>query len=117
MKIILVLGVILTKIVYNTYASAHALVEREQAFWLAEAGLEKGKVELKHNPAWYTDLPHYPEDDVSWLKAGAVGQKERLGEGWFKVVREKDKDRFYSVGIKGKAVVVLKLKNSIWEEI
>jgi Tfp pilus assembly protein PilX len=108
----LFLGAINAKIVYNYYASANAVLQREQAFHLAEAGLEKGKVELVHNPNWFTDLPYYLQDNVAWLTAYAVGQEADLGEGSFKVVREKGKNRLYSIGSKGKGLVILKLKFS-----
>lgn len=101
----MVLSVILIKIVYNTYATDRLIFEREQAFWGAEAGLEKGKTEVVHNPGWYTDLPHSPGDDVNWLSTAALGQDE----GWFKLVREKDMDRLYAVGRSGKATVTLKI--------
>ena len=119
-----VMAALFAKIVYNYYGSAHALLQREQAFYLAEAGLEKGKVELAHNPNWYTDLPYYPADNVTWLKNYAVGQTINLGDGFFKVVREKDKDRLYAIGQKGKGLVVLKitfsnppLKTLSWVEL
>lgn len=106
----LVLGAILLKMVYNGRVADGGFYSREQAFWLAEAGLEKGKAELSVNPSWYTDLPHYPEDDRKWLKDGAVGQKAKLGEGSFKLVREKGENRLYALGFRSKAVVVLKIK-------
>lgn len=110
--IFIFLGAINAKIVYNYYACANAALQREQAFHLAEAGLEKGKVELAHNPNWFTDLPYYLQDNVAWLTAYAVGQETDLGEGLFKVVREKDKSRLYSIGSKGRGIVILKLKFS-----
>ena len=110
--IFIFLGAINAKIVYNYYASANAVLQREQAFHLAEAGLEKGKVELVHSPNWYTDLPYYLADNVAWLATYAVGQETDLGEGSFKIVREKDKNRLYSIGSKGRGMVILKLKFS-----
>lgn len=107
-----VLAVLFVKIVYNYYASTNAVLQREQAFYLAEAGLERGKVELVHNPNWYTDLPYYLKDNVPWLINYAIGQETKFGEGSFKIVREMGKDRLYSIGFKGKGVVVLKLKFS-----
>lgn len=103
------LGAINARIVYNYYASANAMLRREQAFHLAEAGLEKGKVELVHNPNWYTDLPHHPEDDAEWLAAKAVGQETPLGDGSFKVVREKGEMRLYALGSEGRGRVILKI--------
>lgn len=111
-SVFMILGAISAKIVYNYYASANAVLNREQAFHLAEAGLEKGKVELVHNPNWYTDLPYYLEDNTGWLINYAHGEETALGEGSFKIVKERDKNRLYSIGLKGKGVVVLKLKFS-----
>lgn len=120
----MVLGAILLKIVYNASATSSLLFQGEQAFWLAEAGLEAGRVALVKNPGWYTDLPHYPEDDVKWLRLSAVGQKENLGNGWFKIVREKDGNCLYSVGSKGEGAAVLKIELALfplkvlkWEEL
>jgi len=105
------------RIVYNNYATANAVLQRTQAFYLAEAGLEKAKVELAQNPNWYTDLPYYQKDNVAWLINQAVGQKINLGNGSFKVIQEKNKDRLYSIGFRGKGIVVLKIENTKWEEI
>lgn len=107
-----ILAVFSVKIVYNCSAGINAALAREQAFYLAEAGLEKGKVELTHNPNWYTDLPYYLKDNIAWLTGYAVGQKVAFGEGSFKLIREKGKDRLYSIGQKGKGLVILKLKFS-----
>lgn len=122
--IFMTLAVFLSKIVYNSCATTAFLLRREQAFWLAEAGLEAGKVNLNHNPGWYTDLPHYPENDNRWLREGAVGERQSLGGGWFKVVREKDKNLLYAVGGRGRAAVVLKIefaappfKTLNWQEL
>ena len=107
-----VLAALSLKIVYNCYASANATLRREQAFYLAEAGLEKAKVELTHNPSWYTDPPHYIEDDSEWLVNSALGKKMGFAEGSFKIIKERGKNRLYSVGLRGKGVVVLKLEFS-----
>ncbi|NQT29797.1 MAG: hypothetical protein HQ596_04425 [Candidatus Saganbacteria bacterium] len=116
----LILGALFSKIVYNLRSSAHAALVREQAFYLAEAGIEKGKVELAHNPNWYTDPPYYLEDNLSWLLNQAVGQEVALGEGKFKIVKESGKDRLYSIGQKGRGIMVIKIKlggGSTWEII
>jgi hypothetical protein len=119
-----VLGALFAKIVYNNYAGANAARARAQAFCLAEAGIEKGKMELAHNPAWYTDLPYYLADNAQWLTSYAVGEVSRLGDGSFKIVREKGKDRLYAVGSMGKGRVILKITFSdppfrtiAWEEL
>jgi len=105
-----VLAAFLARIVYNNYAGGRLALVREQAFHLAEAGLEKGKVELTHNPAWYTALPYYLADNPQWLIGYAAGEKNDLGEGSYKVVREKGKNQLYAVGHKGRGIVVLKLR-------
>ncbi|MFH1387099.1 MAG: hypothetical protein ABIH50_05490 [bacterium] len=107
---LLLLAGILTKIVYNNYAGTVSLVKREEAWWLAEAGIAAGKVELAHNPNWYTDLPHAPENDFNWLKDGAVGKRGSLGSGEYKIVREKDQEFFYAVGEKSGAAVILRIE-------
>jgi len=120
----LTLAGLLVKIVHNSYASTSATFTREQAFYLAEAGLAKGKVELTHNPNWYTDLPYYLADNPQWLIRYAVGEQTNFGEGAYKIVREKGKNRLYSVGQKGEGVVVLKFefsnppfKGGTWSEL
>ena len=120
----LIMAAELIKIVYNCHASLMASLSREQAFYLAQAGLEQAKVKLVKNQNWFTDLPHQPKDSSGWLINQAVGQKYNFGQGYFKVVREKDKNRFYSVGYRGKGVVVLKLeftsspfKTTLWSEL
>lgn len=106
---------IVVKMVYNEYASEVWRTRREQACWLAEAGLEQAKINLRETPGWYTDLPHVPADDSDWVKKKAVGEAGQLGPGRFKIVREQGKDQVYAAGFCGPAVVVLRLKN--WKEI
>jgi len=120
----MILAFLLTKVVYNSYASVKAAETREAAFWQAEAGLEKGKAALAGNTNWYTDLPHTPEDDANWLINSAIGEIGQLGRGSYKIVREENQQHLYSIGRKGKGVVVLKLsfsspplKFGTWEEL
>lgn len=120
----MVVAALTIKIVYNCYASASAALIREQAFCLAEAGLEKGKVELANSPSWYTDLPYYLADNIQWLASYAVGDQTDFGEGRFKIVRVKGKKVLYSIGSRGKGIVVLKLtfsnppfKSLAWSEL
>lgn len=105
--LMLALGVFLAKIVYNNYATAGFLADREQAYWLARGGLAAARVALVHDPSWYTDLPHYPEDDPDWLKRTSRGATALLGEGNYKLVRVIGSGRYFAVGLKGKAVVIL----------
>jgi len=101
------LGVFLVKIVYNGHVTAALLVEREKAFWLAKGGLVWARYQLAHQPNWYTDLPHWPEGEREWLIVFSKGAVGELGEGSYKVVREMGKPRYYAVGLKGKAIVIL----------
>ena len=112
MSAFLAVAALTVKIVYNCYSGANAALVREQAFWLAEAGLEKGKVELANNANWYTDQPYYLSDNVQWLVNFAVGEQAAFGEGQFKIVREKGKNILYSIGSRGNGVVILKLEFS-----
>ncbi|MFA4844558.1 MAG: hypothetical protein WC632_06395 [Candidatus Margulisiibacteriota bacterium] len=105
---LLLLAVFLGKMVYNNHVAAVLFYRREQAEWLAEAGLASAGVELVKNPAWYTDQPHWPAGEHNWLKNSAVGYGQSLGEGSFKVVREKDLKVVYAVGRSARAVVILK---------
>lgn len=121
---LLMLGAFLFRIVYNSWAGSSLLIQREVAFWLAEGGLEKGKANLSQNPDWYTDLPHLPENDLQWLRAGAVGESETLGKGRFKLVREKGMNFLYALATSGQGTAALKLQFSLfpyktlnWEEI
>lgn len=109
-SIFLLLAVFMVRIVYNCVSGTDLLVEREQAFWLAEAGLEDAKVRLARNSNWFTDPTHYPEEDLAWLKNGARGEEEGFGEGKFKLIREEGRQKLYSIGMKGAAVVVLEVK-------
>ena len=122
--ILLVLGAAAAKIVYHRLNGAQLLLEREAAFWLAEGGWEQAKIELTHNLNWYSDLPHYPEDDGEWLKRDAIGCKMAIGEGEVKIIREKDKQRVYTVGKSKRGVVVIRydyavfpLKLVQWQEL
>jgi hypothetical protein len=109
LAVFMILAAPFAKIVYNCYDSAHTVLAREQAFALASAGMERGKVELAHNPNWYTDLPYHLVDNTEWLINYSLGQISPLGDGSFKIVREKSKNRLYSIGSKGKGRVVLKV--------
>ena len=115
--LLLILGVFMTRMVYNYHASVKAIVEREQAFWLAEGALTAAKSKLARSPGWYTDLNHYPDSDKNWLKNEAIGERLVLGGGELKLVRERGRQVIYGLGWKGRAAVVLKLAANKWEEI
>ncbi|MFA5113159.1 MAG: hypothetical protein WC529_02550 [Candidatus Margulisiibacteriota bacterium] len=87
--LLLALGVMLVKMVYNEQVTAVLLIDREKAYWLAKGGLTWARGQLTRNPGWY-------------------GTEERaLGEGRYKVVREMGKPGLQAIGYKGKAVYVL----------
>ena len=111
------LGALLVKMAYNYQSSARNYYLAERAFYLAEAGLEDGKVRLARNSAWFTDLPHYPDDDASWLIDKAVGATGKLGGGQFKIVREKGRSNLYSVGQIGRATAVVRFGPEGWREL
>jgi len=107
--LLLLMAVILLKVVYNSYAAEKFLCEREQAFWLARGGVEIGKNKLAQNHFWYTDLPHVPANDAEWIKNAAFGEINELGQGKLKLVREKETNRLYSVGMRGRGRVILNM--------
>ncbi|MFA5839676.1 MAG: hypothetical protein WC890_03340 [Candidatus Margulisiibacteriota bacterium] len=98
------------KIVYNYSLGNNGLQQRAQAYYLAEAGIEKGKTEIAENPAWYTDLPNHAEDDTEWLINSAAGQTNSLDSGKFKIIREQGKSILYAVGFQGEGVNVQKIE-------
>lgn len=102
-----IMGALLAKIVYNGFASVQAQFEREAAFYLAEAGLELGKVKLNQSPDWHS-----------------AGEETPLGPGSFKIAHEDEQTSLFSIGRAGKATVILKLEFSntpfkvlAWQEI
>lgn len=107
---VLLLMSFLTTIVYSYAKTSSLLWQKTQAFYLAEAGLESGKVNLVKNSSWYTDLAYFKVDDANWLINQAVGQETSFDLGKFKLIREKNKDRLYSIGYVGSGVVILRLK-------
>jgi len=98
-SVLMTLAVILTRIVYNYSVSEALAAEREKAFWLAEAGLEAGKVELARDPGWYTDLPSGPP----------VGHAGSLPSGSYQLVRVKDQNALSAVGRSGRTKVALEI--------
>ena len=118
------LSAALVRISYNYLSSLDNLLVYQQAFYLAEAGLEQAKVEIASNNNWYTDLAWPKQDDVTWLTEKAYGQTTTLGQGSFKVVREQGKNRVYALGSPKKSLVILKLeftcppfKSICWQEL
>lgn len=104
-SILFLSGVTLAKIGLTHYQLSRSRLESLRTFYLAEAGVEKAKIILSQRPGWFTDLPRKSADDIIWLMKDSVGHAppagESLASGSFKIVREKDRSFFYSVGWTG----------------
>jgi hypothetical protein len=107
---LLAAGIIFVRIVLSERSMEELYVQKEKAFYLAEAGLEDGKSIIAVNPNWFTDNPHSPADDPDWLIDAAKGSVKQFGGGSYKIVRESGKNIIYSVGYfkGGRAVVRVK---------
>lgn len=104
---LLVAGMIFMRIVISERSMTGLFIQKEKAFYLAEAGLEEGKSIIASNPNWFTDNPHSPNDDASWLMDVSKGSIKQFGGGSYKMVRESGKNIIYSVGqFKGARSVV-----------
>ncbi len=106
-------GAIFVKIVFSDVSMTNLYIQKEKAFYLAEAGLEDGKSMIASNPNWFTDNPHTPADDPGWLIDGAKGAINRFGTGSYKIVRESGKNIIYSVGYSGSGRSVLRVKYNV----
>ena len=96
----LLLGAVLARILISDYGIMSLSISKAEAFYIAEAGIEKGKCEVVANPNFYTDLSG-SGNEILWLLNEAKGENFTLGEGRFKIVKEKDKKVLYSVGYLG----------------
>lgn len=96
--ILLMAGGVVFKMIISEGKIVKMTLYRKQAFYLAEAGLEKAKILLINNSDWFTDLPHSPSNDISWLINEADGHIESLGNGSFKIIKESGKNAVYSIG-------------------
>jgi len=114
---LLAAGIIFVRIVLSERGMEELYIQKEKAFYLAEAGLEDGKSIIAANPNWFTDNPHSPADDADWLIDVAKGSIKQFGgavpdgrQGSYKTVRESGKNTIYSVGYfkGGRAVVRVK---------
>ncbi len=86
-----IMSALMTRIVYNTYANAICLYDREIAFSLAESGLVFGRVRLANNPNWIS-----------------AGETQSLGCGSFTIARAFGSNELASTGQKGKSRVTIK---------
>jgi Tfp pilus assembly protein PilX len=95
---LLAAGAIFLKTVFSEKSMVNLYVEKEKAFYLAEAGLENGRSIIAANPNWFTENPHLPADDPDWLMNKAAGSVKQFGGGSYKIVRESGDNVIYSVG-------------------
>ncbi len=114
--IIILIGAVLlfvstaaVRFIFSDYFIAVNQFNRARTFYLAEAGIEEGKMLKASNPSWFTDLPHSPPDDVNWLINSAIGRIEFLSEGSFKIVKEQGKKEIYSIGYFRNSKQILKV--------
>ena len=110
---LMVTGAIFVRIVFSERSMVNLYVQKEKAFYLAEAGLEDGKATVAANPYWFTDNPHSPADDSGWLMDSSKGAVSQFGGGSYKVVRESGKNVIYSVGYSGNGRSVVRVKFNI----
>jgi len=107
---LLTAGIIFVRIVLSERSMEELFIQKEKAFYLAEAGLEEGKSMIVLNPNWFTDVPHSPADDTTWLIDIAKGSIKEFGGGSYKIVKENGKNTIYSIGYfkGGRAIVRVK---------
>jgi hypothetical protein len=107
-------GAIFLKIVFSERSMVNLYIEKEKAFYLAEAGLEEGRSIVALSPNWFTDNPHLPADDADWLMNKAAGSIRQFGGGSYKIVKESGDNVVYSIGFfrGGRSVVRIKFNVS-----
>jgi hypothetical protein len=107
------------------------MTDEAKVYYLAEAGLQKAKWKLDHEPSWQPTDPKYtgPSSGLkAWLikpktVGGTEGLVETLGEGGYKIIRPQAGAAIYSVGYLGpdpsvgRALCVLKLEASKLEQM
>jgi hypothetical protein len=99
---LMVLSLAMIKTIYIYGTQANSDLYGRQAYYLAQSGIEIACKKLAENQHWFTDFPHYPEEDKEWLFGGAVGEIYDLtGSGSIKIVREQHKNILYSAGYIG----------------
>jgi hypothetical protein len=110
---LMVAGAIFIRIVFSERSMVNLYIQKENALYLAEAGLEDGKAMIVANPNWFTDNPHSPADDSGWLMESAKGAVSHFGGGSYKIVRESGKNIIYSVGYSGSGRSILRVQFNI----
>lgn len=109
----MIAGAVFVRMVFSERTMAEMYVQKEKAFYIAEAGLEDGKSTIAANLNWFTDNPHAPADNAGWLIDGAKGSIKQFGGGQYKIVRESGKNTIYSIGYIKSGRSVLRVKYTI----
>jgi hypothetical protein len=108
-SIIMALAISLTTLLISELKTNKMQKEKNYVFFLAQAGIEKAKWQIINNPSWEgTDEPYEgtEKDRKLWLirnqrEGGSTGLIESLGDGFYKIVKEKEINSIYSVGFLG----------------
>lgn len=95
--------------------SLELFIQKEKAFYIAEAGLEDAKSIVANNPYWFTDNPHSPADDTNWIMNGARGSVTDFGGGSYKIVKSSGSNIIFSVGSFRNGKAVLRVKSGVGE--
>jgi Tfp pilus assembly protein PilX len=109
-SIFLFVGMVFCGYIINERRMVNLFIEKEKAFYLAEAGIEDAKSILVQSPNWFTDAPHLVADDAKWLMDKATGEIRLINGGSYKMVRESNKNIIYSVGTFKHGKSVLRVK-------
>ncbi|MBU0573765.1 MAG: hypothetical protein ABIJ26_02445 [Candidatus Margulisiibacteriota bacterium] len=110
-SVVLVISGVTVRMIFSGQKQAALALEETQAFYLAEAAIELGKVKLAATAGWFTDIEH-PENK-EWLISEAAGFVGEMGKGKYKVVRIKDKNILYGIGFLNNSRCVLKVEYSL----
>jgi hypothetical protein len=113
MSALLMAGVLMTRAILSEQFMINMFINKQKAYYLAEAGIEDAKVLILNNPNWFTDNPHTPDDDSDWIIYLSTGCIKKLGSGSYKIVRESGKNAVYSVGFIGKNMEQAKARSLI----
>lgn len=109
MSIMLLTLASLAKMAITNRNIFYAKLNTAQTFYIAEAGTQWAKWKLSKDPAWATDSPHSPSDDIKWLLNSANGYTSNLGDGCYKIIKEVNRNIIYSIGYVGNEIKIIKI--------
>jgi hypothetical protein len=75
-----------------------------RVFYLSESGLEHGKSHVAGDNLWFTETAPVT-DNKNRLLTVSAGAIYLFGHGGYKVIREKNKNRIYSIGFIGNDIL------------